>query len=53
MPVRNLTDADVEAIVNAFEKRFYLNLGKGVWSYVWKAIILIAIGIAGYSISHK
>jgi hypothetical protein len=50
---RNLTDDDVEAIVDAFEKRFYLNLGKGFWSYVWKAIVLVLIGVAGYGALHK
>lgn len=50
---RNLTEADVEAIVSAFEERFYLNIGKGFWSYVWKAILLVLIGIAGYGALHK
>lgn len=46
--MRTLTDADVEAILAAFEKRFYLNLGKGVWSHLWKIIMAGAFGLAGY-----
>lgn len=49
---RSLTDKDVEAIVNAFEKRFYLNLGQGVWSYVWKVILLVCIGVAASNALH-
>lgn len=50
---RNLTDADIRALVdeleNRFEKRFYLNLGKGIWSIAWKVVvagvlILAAVG---------
>lgn len=43
---RTLTDADVEAILEQAEKRFYSNLGKGVWGLVWKALILAAVAIA-------
>lgn len=47
---RTLTDADVEAILEQAEKRFYSNLGKGVWGLVWKALILalVAIAATGY-----
>lgn len=49
---RTLTDADVKAITDAFFKRakseFYQDLGKGIWSFVWKAIVLSMIGIAAY-----
>lgn len=49
---RNLTDADTEALAIALEarlvKRFYLNLGKGVWSLAWKAAITIIVGLALY-----
>lgn len=50
---RNLTEQDVQAIVDELEsrleKRFFLNLGRGVWSIAWKVaitgvIILSAIG---------
>lgn len=47
---RLLTDADVKAVVDALENRFvdrfYSDLGKGVWSVVWKAVIVCLIGIA-------
>ena len=50
MPQRNLTEADVDAILNAFEKRFYTNLGKGVWELAWKAIVIVIAAIAGYKL---
>lgn len=45
---RQLTDADIEAILTAAEKRFYLNLGRGIWSIVWKVALAILIAIAAY-----
>lgn len=56
MPVlpegRTLTDADVEAITEAMSKRivkaFYMDLGKGVWSFVWKLFVSSLIGLAAY-----
>lgn len=53
MPNRNLTDADIEAVLDAFEKRFYLNIGKGFWSVVWKAILILLASIAAYGAYHK
>lgn len=50
---RNLTEADVEAILEAFEARFYSNLGKGLWKLVWQGGILIMLAIAGYGVLHK
>jgi len=51
-PKRNLTEADVNAIVDALEerisKKFYLDIGQGVWSMAWKTIIVLIIGIAAY-----
>lgn len=49
---RNLTDADVRAIVDEMEERmtarFYGDLGRGVWAVIWKAIIMAMIGLAAY-----
>jgi hypothetical protein len=49
---RNLTDADVEAIVTKGEEvilaRFYRNLGMGLWSIIWKAVVVSLIGLAAY-----
>jgi hypothetical protein len=49
---RNLTDADVAALVDAFEVRmtdkFYRDLGKGFWGMVWKAVVLACIAMAAY-----
>lgn len=54
---RTLTDADVEAIADALQERikaeFYHDLGAGVWSLAWKAIVGIIIAIAYYGWSHK
>lgn len=56
MADRNLTDGDVEAIVNALEKRmtekFYADLGRGVWGYVKKAIVIAVIAVAAYGALH-
>jgi hypothetical protein len=49
---RVLTDSDVGAIADALEKRivskFYLDLGRGVWSLVWKAVLTAAVVLAAY-----
>ena len=49
---RTLTDADVAAIAEALKEKvvteFYQDLGKGIWSYLWKAIIATIIAIAAY-----
>jgi hypothetical protein len=49
---RNLTDADVDAIVSKFQERFtrqfYLDLGKGVWKVAWQGAIAILILLAAY-----
>lgn len=51
---RNLTDEDVQAILDAFEDRFYTNLGKGLWGMVWKVLIVAIVGVAAYgAIYHK
>ncbi len=43
---RTLTDADIQAVLNAAEQRFYLNLGKGFWRVVWGVILVFLIGVA-------
>ena len=52
MPERTLTDADVEAIAEALEKRitenFYQDVGKGVMGIVKKVFVLALVAIAGY-----
>lgn len=49
---RNLTDADVSAIVGAMKeqiiKEFYEDLGKGVWSLLWKLIVSGGVVVAAY-----
>jgi hypothetical protein len=49
---RNLTDADVDALVSKFQDRFtrqfYLDLGKGVWKVAWQALVVIVILVAAY-----
>lgn len=54
---RTLTDEDVQAIVEALSDRvkqeFYTDLGRGVWSLVWKAMVgaLVAVAAIG-AIKH-
>lgn len=47
-----LSDDDVNRIALALEsqitKRFYMNLGKGLWAMVWKGIILFLLAMAAY-----
>jgi len=55
---RNLTDDDVDAIVEAFSKKmrdeFYKDLGRGVWAAVKKVLILALCAVAAYGYySHK
>ena len=46
---RTLTEDDVEAVVvrleARLEERFFSNLGKGVWAILWRACIVIILGI--------
>lgn len=50
--LRALTDEDVQALADEFEerlaRRFYLNLGRGVWGMVWKAILVGLLIVASY-----
>lgn len=52
MSQRTISDEDAEAIAAALEERlmrkFYADLGKGVWAMAWKALIVLIVGIAGY-----
>lgn len=50
---RSLTDKDIEAVLDAFEERFYVNIGKGMWSIAWKAILVVLASIAAYGAYHK
>lgn len=49
---RMLTDEDVKAVADELEHRlvarFYSNLGRGVWSLVWKAVVVGLLALAAY-----
>jgi hypothetical protein len=49
---KKLTDSDVNAIVDAIEERMVnrlkINIGAGVLSALWRAIIIVIVGIAAY-----
>lgn len=49
---RNLTDADVAAIVVALRKEmtetFYKDFGRGVWGILWKVSLVAIATIAAY-----
>lgn len=51
---RTLTDADLEALsdllIEKIERKFLLNIGRGVMKYVWAAVlgVLIYLAAAGY-----
>ncbi len=44
---RNMTQADVDAIADALYDRvssqFYKDIGKGIWSVLWKALLGAAV----------
>jgi hypothetical protein len=54
MSGRTISDEDAEAIAAALEdrlmKKFYADLGKGVWGMVWKVIVggIVAVAAYGY-----
>lgn len=52
MTERTLSDADVEAIaekvLETWEAKFYGNLGKGVWSVIWKLAVGAMIAVASW-----
>lgn len=49
---RTLTDDDVKKIVDCLEdrleQRFYINLGKGIWAFVWRAAIAGLLVLAAW-----
>lgn len=57
MQKRNLTDDDVQAIVDLLRKdieaSFHRNLGRGVWSLAWKAFVGLCFGLAAYGAFKK
>lgn len=52
-----LTDADLDRIVERLENRllgrFYINLGKGIWAFAWKGLILLLLSVAAYGYFGK
>jgi hypothetical protein len=52
---RQLSDADVAAIVDALEarvnERFVRNVGSGVLSFAWKAVVIGLLALAAYGTS--
>ena len=59
---RTLSDGDVKAIVDALEVRltdkFYRDVGKGFWGFVWKGVVtgmlfLAALGAMKYGIGGQ
>lgn len=45
---RKLTDGDIRALASELKKQFYSNLGEGVWSMAWKAIVLAIVAVVAY-----
>ena len=54
---RNLTDADVDAVAGALIKQirqeFFLDVGRGFLSLVWKGAILALLALAVYGAAHR
>jgi len=57
MSERRLSDDDVKAIVDELEgrltKRFYLNLGRGVWGLAWRGILVVVVLLAVYGAAQN
>lgn len=47
-PKRNLTDADIDALLSKIRSEFYTDLGRGFWAMAWRGIIIVLIAIAAY-----
>ncbi|WP_434627681.1 hypothetical protein [Chromobacterium sp. CV08] len=47
---RTLTDADVDAVIDRMFQRLRLNVGDGVLSLAWKALLLGIVGLAYYGL---
>ena len=49
---RKMTDDDIKALADELEgrlvKRFYFNIGRGVWGVIWRALIGLIVLIAAY-----
>jgi len=49
---RNLTEDDVNAVVDELERRiverFFSNVGKGVWQLLWRALVALMVLLAAY-----
>jgi len=49
---RALTDDDVKKIVDCLEdrleQRFYINLGRGIWAFVWRAAVAGLLALAAW-----
>jgi len=47
-----LTDKEIERIVDGLEKRmvrrFYVNVGKGIWGLAWKGFVGLLLVLAAY-----
>lgn len=54
--MRNLTDADVEAIVDRLKDElvadFYGEVGKGVWAWIKRIVIGLLFLLAVYGVAH-
>lgn len=54
---RTLTDKDIEALAVMLEKRlekkFYHDLGKGIWGLVWKVLVGSLLLLAAHGANDK
>lgn len=53
MDKRNFTDADIDALVKKMKQEFFNNLGRGIWSFMWKGILIALIGLSLYGAGLK
>ena len=52
-PQRNLTDADIDALLAKIRSEFYTDLGRGFWGMAWRGLIIVLLVIAAYGVAHR
>lgn len=57
MEQHGLSDGDIDKIAEKLEerlvRRFHVNLGKGLWGFAWRGIVIAVIALAIYGASFK
>lgn len=52
-PKTKLSSEDINAILDAFEERFYNRIGKSFWEVIKYGLVVVAIAIAAFGFQHR